>query len=954
MDKNKEDITKENKEKKESQIKVNIEENETKATKKGTKKIRRRVVIFTAIIALVLSYINARGNYLEIKEIEENYLSIYKTDMLYKAITFVANFVVLYFTFYLTNKTLQKGLKVFFDDEKKEMPRFPNKSVSFIIALIGSFLSTEMLLNKILLCISGSKFGITDKVFHLDISFFVFIKPLIGYILIYLVVLVVASLVYALVYALIVLNKSFQGVSRESIAKCDLIGKVGPRVKLVGILLGLIIFVSMGLNIGNEKFMNIELKDGTAYSLYGAGNADITIKIVGYAILALLTTFSIFKAYRAVREKSVRRVVGHVMVVPTYLIVFAVILALYQTIFIGSNVLDKNQDYIRENIDKTREAYGITTDKIGEKTLEYSGTMTKAEIDENKDLLSNIAIVTRENVLQDLSASQTSKGYYTYRQAQIASYNIEGKNRLVYITPREISSRDVTYSNKTYQYTHGYGSIVTMAGATDEYGNLINLQKEVGEKTKEVIKTKEPRIYFGVENNSAIVTNTKKTELDYPTNDNIKDVEYNYEGDSGLKLNFIDRIILGMREGDMKLAFSGEVTSSSKIITNRNILKRAKTIMPYLEYDENPYMVIDNSGNQVWVLDAYTISKEYPFAQKIEIGEAREINYIRNSVKVLINAYDGTMKFYIMDRTDPIVMAYNKIYPNVFENGENIPRDISKHFVYPQYLYNIQTKILEKYHNAIPETMYRANDIWSVAETELNGKLDKMNSYYTMVKNEDGEQELGLIVPFTMYGKQNIISYMVGTTENGINKLKVYKFQTDSNVLSPIQLEAQINQDENIASDLASLNISGTKITKNLIAVPINNTILYVETYYGQYINETNQKPTLKRVVVASGNKIAIGNNIQEAIENLISKASNIDISNNESLDDLIALIIKANENVKNSSKNGDWKLFGEDMQELTRLVDGLKAFAKDNSTKDDNVKDNNTNEVKTGNVVVQ
>lgn len=938
MESKKKNITKEIK----STNKVNskiVEETEEKVSpKKETKKVRIRLVIITAIIALVLGYINARGNYLEIKEIGENYLSIYKTDMIYKAITFIINFIVLYFTFYLTNRTLQKGLKIFFDDEKKQMPRFPNKSVSFIIALIGSFLSTEILLNKILLCISGSKFGITDKVFNLDISFFIFTKPLIQCILVYLVVLIVASLVYALIYALIVLNRSFQGVARESIAKCDLIGKIGPRVKLVGVLLALIIFISMGLNIGNEKFMNIELKDGTSYSLYGAGDADIKVKIAGYAILALLTTFSIFKGYKAIKEKSVRRVIGHIMVVPTYLIVFAVILALYQTIFIGSNALEKNQDYIRENIDKTKQAYGITTDTVKENSIEYSGTITKSEIDENKDLLSNIAIVTKENVLKDLSASQTSKGYYTYRQAQIATYNIEGKKRLVYITPREISSRNVTYSNKTYQYTHGYGTIVTMAGATDEYGNLINLQKEIGEKNKEVIATKEPRIYFGVENNSAIVINTKKTELDYPTTDNIKDVEYNYEGDSGLSLNFLDRIILGIRENDMKLAFSGEVTSSSRIITNRNILKRAKTIMPYLEYDENPYMVIDNSGNQIWVLDAYTVSKEYPYAQKIEIGDAKEINYIRNSVKVLINAYDGTMKFYIMDRTDPIVMAYNKIYPNIFENGENIPVDISKHFVYPQYLYNIQTKIIEKYHNAIPETMYRANDIWEVAEAELNGKVEKMNSYYTMIKNENGEQELGLIVPFTMYGKQNVISYMIGTTENGINKLRLYKFQPDSNVLSPMQLEAQINQDENIASDLASLNVSGTKITKNLITVPINNTILYVETYYGQYINETNQKPVLKRVVVASGNKVAIGNNITEAIENLISKASNIDISNNENLDDLIALIIKANENVKNSSKNGDWKLFGEDMQELTRLVDGLKELTKDNLQKENNI----------------
>lgn len=727
---------------------------------KNKSNIRRNVVLLTSLVAIIIAYVFIRGNYLEIKEIGENYLSVFKTDTIYTIITFVINFIILYFTFFFTNKTLKKGLKVFFEDEKKEMPKFPNKSVSFIIALIGSAFTARILLNHILLCFSGSKFGITDPVFHLDISFFIFIKPLIQFILIYLLIIVIATIIYAVSYALIVLNMSFDGVSRESIAKCDLIGKIGSRVKLIGILVGLIIIASMVFNIGNEKFMAIELKDGNQYSLYGAGKADITIKIVGYSLLALLSTISIFKAYKSLKEKSTRRVLGHIMVVPVYLIILAITLALYQTIFIGSNALDKNQDYIKANIEKTKQAYAITADNITERTIKYSGSLTKSEVEENKDLLDNIPVVTKNQVLQDLSASQTSKGYYTYRQTQIGSYNIEGKDRLVYITPREISSRDGTYSNKTYQYTHGYGTIVTIAGATDEYGNLINVQKEIGDKTKDVIPVKEPRIYFGVENNSAIVINSKKAELDYPSEKNNTEVEYNYEGNTGLKLNLLDRIILGIREKDMKLAFSGSITSDSKIITNRNILKRAKTIMPHLIYDENPYMIIDDDGNQLWVLDGYTMANDYPFSQKIELEDMKEINYIRNSVKVIINAYDGSMKFYITDRTDPIVMAYNKIYPDVFENSEEISLGISKHFVYPQYLYNLQIKILEKYHSEIsPETMYRANDVWEVAQQEIN-------SYYTMIKNQNGEQQLGLLIPFTMYGKQNITSYMIGTCKN--------------------------------------------------------------------------------------------------------------------------------------------------------------------------------------------
>ena len=920
---------------------LNKEDLESKEKTKKSKRLRTKIVLIISLIAIVVAYIYGRGNYLEIKGIGENYLSIYKTDMIYTCITFIINFVFLYLAFYLTNKTIKKGLKVFFDDEKKEMPRFPNKSVCFIIALIGSALSSRMLLNNILLCFSGSKFGMTHPIFNLDISFFVFIKPLIQFILVYLLVVVIATLAYAIVYSLIVLNISFDGVSRESITKCDLVGKIGSRIKIIAFLLALIIIAFMVLNIGNEKFMNIELPDGTEYSLFGAGNADITIKIAGYLILAVLIVISILKAYKGLKEKSTRRVLGHIMVVPIYLIVLAVVLALYQVIFIGSNDLDKNEKYINENIEKTKQAYGITNENLSVKNINYSGTITENEINENKDLLDNIAIVSKDKVLQDLSSSQTVRDYYTFKNTQIASYNVEGKDRLVFLTPREISSKDATYSNMTYQYTHGYGTVVTMAGMTDEYGNLIHIQKEFENSTNDPIYIKEPRIYFGLETNSAIVINSKKTELDYPTTQSLENKEYTYTGNAGLTLNLLDRIILGIKEGDMNLAFSGTLTQNSKIITNRNILNRVKTVMPYLIYDENPYMVVDDDGNLIWVVDVYTISNEYPYAQKIDLKADKQINYIRNSAKVLINAYDGSVKFYITDRTDPIIMAYNKMYPNVFLSSEEIPSDISKHFIYPQYLYDIQTEIIEKYHNVEPETIYRANNIWEVASKQNGGRTVKMDSYYTMVN--DNKEQVGLVIPYSGYGKQNLTSYMIGTTENGQNKLSVYEFTEDANVLSPLQLEAQINQDDTIASEIASLNVSGTSISKDLIVVPVNNTLLYVETYYQQYINESNQKPTLKRVVVASGNKVAIGDNLQDALENLSSKAAFIDVENGETIESLIDAIIRANENLKDSSKNNDWTLFGSDMKDLTNLVDQLKEALKEKEEKEETKNEINT-----------
>ena len=925
--------------KEENKVEKNIAKEEEKKTQAKASKIkhtRKRTIIVLAIliIALISLYVYVRGSYLEFEAIGENYIPVFWRNLAYSLLTFTVNFIFLYSAFYFTNRTLKKGLKVFFDDEKKEMPKFPNKSISFIIALVGSIATTQLLLNNILLFFSNSQFGSTDLVFGMDISYFMFQRPFITFMLSYLLVVVVATIVYAVVYALIVLNISFEGVARESIKKVDLIGKIGPRIKLIAIFLGLFIFFYMVQNIGNEKFLTIELSDATQYSLFGAGNSDVTIKLWGYVVFAILAVISVWRAYKALKDKSTRRVLGNLLIVPVYLIILAVVLAGYQIIFIGSNVLDKNQEYIAENIRQTKNAFGIN---IEEKNINYSGTITREELNQNENVIDNVAIVSSSNVLQDLQSSQTEKGYYTYRNTQIELYNIDDKPTLVYVSPREIDSSNTTYSNKTYEYTHGYGTVITMAGETDEEGNLSNIQKDFGDLSESAVSTSEPRIYFGLETNDAVVVNKdENTEFDY-LNEDGTEKNYSYTGDAGLTLNFLDRIILGIKEGDLQLAFSGNVDSNSKIIINRNILHRARIIMPYLTYDDNPYMVIDDSGNQYWVIDAYTTSNSYPFSQQLDLENGQTINYIRNSVKVIVNAFDGTMKFYITDRTDPIAMAYNNMYPGLFvDRDEEIPEDISKHFVYPQYLYDIQAEIIQKYHNIEPGVLYRANDIWQVAETNNSGRTTQMESYYTMVKPVGTEEEtLGLVIPFTPYGKQNMISYMVGTYENGEAKLTLYEFPSDSNVLGPMQVETQINQDGTISTDIASLSVSGTRITRNLIAVPINNTILYVEPVYQQLLNETTeQKPTLKRVVVASGNKIAIGNTVDEALTNLMSQsAGNIEITDPDNIDDLINEIIKANGNVKNSSSNNDWKLFGEDMQTLTGLIDQLENAVNDQET---------------------
>ncbi|MCI8587565.1 MAG: COG1615 family transporter, partial [Clostridia bacterium] len=404
---------------------------------------------------------------------------------------------------------------------------------------------------------------------------------------------------------------------------------------------------------------------------------------------------------------------------------------------------------------------------------------------------------------------------------------------------------------------------------------------------------------------------------------------------------------LGTKQGDLKLAFSTSVDNESKILINRNIRERAKKALPYLMYDENPYTVIDNNGDIYWVLDAYTASSEYPYSTYTEIeyeGEKQKINYIRNSVKVIINAYDGTMKFYITDRTDPIAIAYNKLYPNLFEDKESeIPEDISSKFIYPKFLYDVQAKMLEVYHNVKPEVLYRSNDLWEFATYNTN-QTNKtvgtiLESYYTMLKTTDSDTEkLGLVQMYTKDGKSNITSYLVGECEGINTKLSIYKFSTDTNLLGPTQLDKQIEQDETISKQLNSLNITGSRISKKIIIVPIENTLLYIEPIYQTMINESNV-PSLKKVIVASGTKMAIGDNIIEALENLLSQyALNIQIDRTDDIEGMIKSIIEANNNLKASSESHNWEIMGRDIQELQELIDILEKLIdekeKNNETK--------------------
>lgn len=893
--------------------------------KKNIKKIL--VSIFVLIVALVM-YIVTRGSYLEYKELGDKYLEIFKTNTIYQYSIMAINFVVTFFIMYFTNRGIKKGLKVFFDEEKKEMPELMNKSISLVIAIVSSVAVGIVFTPKVILYASNVSFEKTDLVFNLDISFYMFVEPLIKMILSYVMGIFIFLIVYSIVYYIFVFNRFFDGVDKETLKKSFLIKHILKNVRILSIVYAIYTLVGT-LDIVFSGFITTSSK----LQLTGAGLTDVTIKLWGNIILAIVIVVSVFLATSNIKKENKSGTIKNLLAIPAYMVCMFIVMFGFNVIFVNSNKYDKEKQYIERNIEYTKNAYGL---EIDNEIIEYSGTITEKEVKDNTNLFNNTAIINKNLVLENLNKEQNEKGYYKYSTASIANIN----NELVYISPREISNSRRTFNSKTFEYTHGYGVILTSATSTNSDGELEIKQFDVNT----------PQIYYGLETNNIIAINDEnKDEYDYTDN---KGVEYTttYKGNSGISLNFIDRIILGIKTGMPSLAFSGKITKESKILLNRNIVQRAKLALSgsNIIYDEEPYMVIDKNGDLYWILDAYTISENYPYSTYTTIqigGERKRINYIRNSIKVIINSYDGKMRFYITDENDLIASMYKKMYPDLFEKKESkIPDDIAKNFVYPRFLYNVQASILEEYHNVKTEDLYRGDDSWKKASYIANQNnrtvTNTLDAYYTTIKQNNSEK-IGLVQMYTPKGRQNLNSYLIGTVNEGKNALKIFKLSSDETILGLTQLENKIIEDEIISEETKNLNVIGSKVNKNMMIIPINNTLLYIEQIYQTKTIE-NEIPKLKKVIVASGNKMAVGNNLKEALKNIVSKfATNIDTYTTEDIDGLIQSIIKANNNLNQSMNSRDFELIGSDINKLQELIYLLEKERNNQKNEDNKITEN-------------
>ena len=926
----------------------------TNETKKKVNKTRRIAVLLVLLVFVVITGISLRAEYLNYLEIGETYISVLIQKIQNKYIVLGTVFVTTYIFIYVLNKFIIKGLKKFFDEEKKEMPKLPNKSLSLVVALLSGTIASSMLADKLAIFNNAGVFGIEDPIFRMDIGYYMFTLPFIQTVLMFCIGFCIVTLIYIALYFVIALNSYFDGVDGETLKKNTFVKLELFVVILLAIAFCTYIFVNaQNILTGNM----VQIGDENTTSLVGAGKSDVTVKLWGYRILSFVIAVSVIRLLSYVKKGNFKQGIISVLLVPTYLLILFVVLISFQAINVGRNELDSEKDYIAFNIDNTKKAYNID---INQQNIDNYTTITSEQVENNQDVINNIPLITEDVTLTTVAEHQENSVYYNYENTFLALYKINGSKELVYITPREIlTDNTISYNNKSLKYTHGYSAVVSSATDTDETGYAKYILSDF--TSQDILNIKQPRIYFGLETNSLIKTNTSfGKEYDYPITAS-KYEENTYNGNAGLNLGFLDRLVLAINQKDFRLALSTDITKDTKIVLNRNVIERAKKILPDVLYDENPYLVITDEGKLVWVLDGYTRSCNYPYSQisTIDIkGYKERLNYIRNSVKVLIDAYDGTTTFYITDKSDPIIMTYRNMYPDLFTEKE-LPNDIKEHLVYPKFLYNIQANMVNIYHDISEDTLYRADDIWQIT-TKANSANSKvtgvqMQPYYTMLKTIDSDKlELGLVITYNKLEKQNITSYLVGTVENGKSELALYKFNSESNVVGILQLNNQIEQDERISKELETINTSGTKLIKYMIIVPINKSLLYVEPVYQVMLNES-EIPVLRKVIVASGNTVAIGDTLDSALKNLFNEAYAVDLEfvNVEDITALVDSVIKANNNLKESLNANDFELIGKDITNLQAIVNQLENARKIEIEKE-NEKTKLTNNVSNTNSVAE
>ncbi len=687
-------------------------------------------------------------------------------------------------------------------------------------------------------------------------------------------------------------------------------------------------------------------------AVMGAGYTDTHISLWAYRIEAVLAVLSAIGVIVFAKMRKYKRILILPVITICVSIGSGVLGTAVQSLYVSPDELNKESPYLESNIEFTQMAYDL--DQVNEIDFPASEDLSEEGILENSATLSNVRINDFSPAQQFYNQTQSIRSYYNFFDVDVDRYMIDGEYTQTFLSAREINydnlGADVSWLSRHLQYTHGYGITLSRVDAVTSTGQPEMIVDNIPpESDTPDIQITQPGIYFGESTDDYVITNTSEEEFDYPSG--TSNVYTTYEGENGVELSLIKRIFYAIKEQNIRILVSTNINSDSKILYERNILDRASKLAPFFHYDSDPYIVVSDSGELYWIIDAYTSSSYYPYSEPCSLSDTMTVNYIRNPVKVVINAYDGSVDYYQVE-DEPIADTIGKIYPGLLKDISEMPEDLRAHIRYPNTLFEIQAEIYQRYHMNDIAVFYQNEDRWSIA-TEIYGQEEKEmepNYYIMKLPNEESEEFISSI-PFTPNNKKNMTGLLIARSDgDDYGDLVLYRLPKDKVVYGPMQIESQIDQNTEISKEFSLWNSSGSKYTRgDMFVIPINDSILYVEPVYLESSSDTSL-PEVKRVIVAYGDRIAYEPTFAEALISLFSLDENYTPSGKPadtpaegtegtqeetengsgeaalSLTELAGLAAEAYDNAVASQREGDWAAYGEYLDELRGYLDQMAS----------------------------
>ncbi|GIW51472.1 MAG: UPF0182 protein [Gemmatimonadales bacterium] len=770
-----------------------------------------------------------------------------------------------------------------------------------------------------------TSFGANDPVFGRDVGYYVFVLPFLSRAL----GLVTAALLVALL-----------GVAALYLLRGDIVVwrsrvTVEPSAErhLAALVAGL--FATAVVKVYLVSLPSLTYS--TTGPLVGASFADLAVKVPamrlagGAALVAC--ALAIAGAWR--RRLFLYSGAGLGLYVGVWL-AGTVIAAAVQRLVVLPNELAKEARQLEYHIAATRAAWGL--DEVVVRDLAGEATLTARDIRANAGTIRNVRLWDRDPLLQTFGQLQAIRTYYDFVSVDDDRYWIDGEYRQVLLSPRELNSAALptrTFINEHLTFTHGMGLTLSPVNQVTEEGLPVLFIKDLPPVSTVSLKITRPEIYYGELSNDYVFVNTRQPEFDYPAGD--ENAFTRYAGSGGVPVSsFLRRLVLSARFGSLKILLSQDITAESRALYHRRIDERAAKALPFLKWDADPYLVITDEGRLKWILDAYTTSDRYPYSQPVADGT----NYMRNSVKVVIDAYDGDVRAFVADERDPLIRTYRKIFPGIFLPLDSMAPDLRAHIRYPNDLFRLQTILYTTFHMRDPASFYHREDQWQIPVVSRTGSTaDPFLRHIVMRLPGERQEEYILMAPFTPRQKDNLAAWMVARNDGEhYGQLVVYRFPRQSLVYGPTQVVNRINQDTEIARQISLWDQRGSQVIRgNLLVIPIEESLIYVQALYLRA--EGGRIPELKRVIVSHQNTVVMEETLDAALERLfetgsprfapqLAASAGGPAEGLDGIEDLIRMAAEHYDRAIAAQRAGNWALYGEEMQRVGEILAQLRRRA--------------------------